>query len=174
MGILESAGAKLAASWIGRLWRFFRDGGLEAREREQASQEQILSSRAEVASLRKEKAELEQRLAGMQKFESEVEQYLAIALATGAVVYVARGSDAEKMRGRRVRDSGRDDDRCPMCYCARCFERREKSLLQPEPRSGNYSCRECGSVIPFPSLTENPGSYRPVRASRRDQLRRIL
>ena len=163
MSILESAGARLATSWIGRFWRFFWSGGLEAAEREQASQEQILACRAEVASLRKEKAELAERLAKSQEFESEAEQYRAIALATGAIVYVARGSDADKMRGRRVPDSGRDDESCPMYYCARCFERKEKSLLQPKQGSLSYWCGECGSPVPFPHRPERPVRPRPSR-----------
>ena len=171
MSILESAGARLATSWIGRLWRFYRSGGLEAAEREQASQERILSSRAEVASLLKEKAELAERLSKIQEFESEVEQYVAIGLATGATVYVARGSDAQKMRGRRVPDPGRDDDSCPMYYCAGCFERKKKSPLQPEPVSLNYRCGECGLEIPFPHRPERPVRLRP---SRRRRFRRML
>lgn len=141
---------KLAASWIGRLVRFARSGGIAAAEREKALLWQLLECREAVAVLREENAVLKRRMAKAEEFVAEAEQYVPVTLSTAAIVYVARGSDAEKARGRSVRDLDRGESRNLLYYCAHCFERRRKSLLQPVPKANHRRCQECGSEIPFP------------------------
>ena len=146
----SSIETKLAASWIGRLVRFARSGGIAAAEREKALLWQLLECREAVEALREENADLNRRMATTERFDAEAEQYVPITLSTGAIVYVARGADAEKARGRSVRDRERGEGRNLLYYCAHCFEQKKKSLLQPVPKAYHRRCQECGSEIPFP------------------------
>ncbi|BCB62782.1 hypothetical protein HaloA020_34830 [Halomonas sp. A020] len=111
------------------------------RERLQTLREDLLTVREEVTTLREEKRELEERLAQRAEFESERHMYTLVTLETGSVVYKRDGL-------------GQGANSKPVYFCAHCFEKRRRSIIQVNKpgfgEDGAY-CPECSATFILPN-----------------------
>lgn len=114
---------------------------IELRERLQTLREDLLTVREEVSTLREEKRELEERLSQRSDFESERDMYTLVTLKSGSVVY-------------KRNDLGEGADNNPIYFCAHCFEKRRRSIIQVNKpgfgEDGAY-CPECSATFIVPN-----------------------
>ena len=112
----------------------------DVREKLLTLNEEILEMREMVLALKSENVDLKDRLLKADNFEREKERYQLHKLETGSLVYVLREpfQDAEP----------------PHYLCANCFERGEKSYLQPAKQdfhADTYACQACGATVKVPN-----------------------
>ena len=114
----------------------------DVREQLLALNEEILEMREMVLALKSENVDLKDRLLKADNFEREKERYQLHKLETGSLVYILR----EPFR----------ESEPPHYLCATCFERGEKSYLQPAKqdfRVDTYTCQTCGATVLVPNNT---------------------
>lgn len=100
-------------------------------------QEMILAAREQQSATLERISDLEKELARFENWETEKQRYELANVGRGAMAYRLKPAMAD---GQPLH-----------CACANCFERREKSFLQPETRMPGGSqylvCHGCGSEL---------------------------
>lgn len=100
-------------------------------------QEMILAAREQQATALERISQLEKQVADFEHWESEKQWYELADVGRGAMAYRLKPTMA--------------DGQPSHCICANCYERGEKSHLQPETRQPGGSqylvCHACGSEL---------------------------
>ena len=112
-----------------------REQAIELYGKIAAAQASAIAANAAQAMLIDEKRELEARLTRFERWDSEKDRYELKDVGGGVLAYAVKPS----AQGAEPAHS----------LCPRCYQHREKSILQPESRSPGRThhlvCHECGS-----------------------------
>ncbi|SDK30681.1 hypothetical protein [Billgrantia gudaonensis] len=145
MTLLERLDALLGSSRT--ILDIARNGGdakalvITLREHIQTLREELLETREAVTTLLEEKREVEKQLAKALEFQMEREDYTLVTLSTGSVVCTLKQPASGEQQG-------------PMYFCARCFEKGSREILEVKHTDFNrdtYNCPACGSTALIPN-----------------------
>jgi hypothetical protein len=100
-------------------------------------QEMILSAQNQQSALIERVRELEEQVTHFENWEAEKQRYQLTDNGLGVMAYTLK--------------PGMENGQPPHSICAGCYERRQKSILQPETRSlgrtKHLVCHQCGSDL---------------------------